>query len=63
VSSISYGGLSQKVFTTIPPEPPVANFAFAERRAVGKGAPEGAAKRTLAGEHRSATSPIETAGS
>jgi len=38
----------------IPPEPPVANSILAERRAGCKGAPPGAAQRTLAPEHRSA---------
>ena len=38
----------------IPPEPPVADCALPERRAVRKGAPGfGAAERTLAREHRS----------
>jgi len=36
-----------------PPEPPVAEISRPQRRAAGKGAPLfGAAKRTLAGEHR-----------
>jgi hypothetical protein len=39
-----------------PPEPPVAMTHGPERRGAGKGAPAfGAAKRTLAGEHRSGT--------
>jgi hypothetical protein len=37
-----------------PPEPPVANAGWPERRTDGKGAPGfGAAQRTLAVEHRS----------
>jgi hypothetical protein len=40
----------------IPPEPPVAESITPQRRAAGKGAPVlGAAKRTLAGEHRYGT--------
>jgi hypothetical protein len=37
-----------------PAEPPVALAPTAKRRAGGKGAPTGAAKRTLAAEHRCA---------
>ena len=37
----------------IPPEPPVAGDYWLERRGRRKGAPQGAATRTLAAEHRS----------
>ena len=46
-----------------PPEPPVAVPIGPERRGAGKGAPVfGAAKRTLAGEHRSGIYRLATGG-
>jgi len=47
----------------IPPEPPVADFDWPQRSAGRKGAPAfGAAKRTLAREHRCGISGQATGG-